>query len=411
MKKTLCIVAAVSALSLCSCGSDNPELSGNEPGNESGKSENQNKEITLTAAEKEANECQNNFSFRFLEEAEKNIDGNIFISPISLSMYLSTISNGAIGESKTQIITALGCDADNIESLNDLNIKLLKELPAADTETTVEISNSIWSDVSFSVKQSFIDKSIETCQAEFRNIDLFSYQSVTAINSWCSEKTHGLVTGIIQCPPSIDIAFYNATYFNGKWKYRFDKENTEREIFTNSDGSVSTVDMMNQVATYEYSEYDGIKLIKIPYGNGSYTMNCAMADNGTSAGSILNAFTNAEFKTTKVVLKMPRLDATNLIAPNIISQLLKSMGVTNIFDSGKADFSAISDKATVASVPTQVVVFKVDEQGTEAAAVTGVVTGLTPQQTESFHMDKPFTFFIQENSTGAILFMGKVNKP
>lgn len=417
MKKVFYTVMAVSALTFFSCSSDTPEIQGGEPGSDNGGEEsveNPRYYIELSAAEKAAADYQNDFSFRFLAEAEKRGHDQLVLSPISLSMWMTTVSNGAAGESKAQIVRALGCDPDDVESLNRLNIKLLEELPEVDKETIVELSNSIWLDYGFTVKQTFIDNCMDACKAEFYDTDLYSGECVAAINQWCKDKTHGLIEDAVSNPMYSDVEFLNATYFKGLWTNKFDKDCTKEEEFRNLDGSVSTVDMMNQEVRCEYSEIGDIQLLRMPYGNGAYSMYIAMADREIFAEEMYDAFKNAEFTLPIVKLKMPRMDFKSEISDKIIMDMLSSMGVVDIFDPLKADMTAMSDKNMAIGGVAQIAVIKVDEEGTEAAAITSLLGILGDEQAaperKEFYMNKPFTFFIQENSAGVVLFMGKVRK-
>lgn len=417
MKKIWCLLAIVLAFGFYSCSSDSPELPGEEPIDNpvepDGDPSDSSPVIDLTDGEKLVVGIQNDFAYGFFAAVEESCDENIFISPVSLSMCLSLVSNGAEGSTKTQIISALGCDPENLESLNSLNSKLLSDLPSIDEETIVELSNSIWADDDFEVKQSFIDSSMDIYNAEYYVTDMWADESVDAINGWCDKKTHGLIKGITKNPLKICIFFMNATYFKGCWSKEFDKENTVKESFRNNDGTVSTVEMMNQYDQFSYAETGNMKLIRLPYGNGTYSMCVALSDDEISADDVRNAFENAIMGTYKVKLKMPRLDIKTQ-TDAAIQSFLRSLGVEDVFNPLAVNLSGINDECPAISSIRQSAAIKVDEQGTEAAAVNSVDmwADVNPAAIEEreFYMNKPFSFFIQENNTGVILFMGKVVK-
>ena len=349
-------------------------------------------------------------------DAATKANENFTISPLSLSEMLAMASNGANGETRKQINSIIGVN-DNIskESLNEAFNSLNEYLAKVDSKTTFATANSVWIDEGFNVKSEFLsDKKLigETFKQK-----LSTEKTMGDINNWCNTKTRGSIKKILAypLPETCRMALANALYFKGMWKNKFDKEDTKEKDFNNSDGSKSKVQMMRQ--ENEFLAYSGIDMdfAEFPYGNDNYCMDIFLPHEDKKLDECMKNFNQNTFelylkeaRMAEILVEMPRM---KLECKNSLVKPLKAMGMTDAF-SDKADFSGISDEKVNISDVIQATFVNVDEEGTEAAAVTVATldNSIMPMRTSTFYINRPFAYIIREKTTGTILFMGKVRK-
>ena len=349
-------------------------------------------------------------------DAATKANENFTISPLSLSEMLVMASNGANGDTRKQINSIIGAN-DNIskESLNEAFNGLNEYLAKVDDKTTFATANSVWIDEGFKVKPEFLsDKKLI---GETFNQKLSTIKTMDDINHWCDIKTSGCIKDILTEPLDdyCRMVLANALYFKGMWKNKFSKDDTKEKEFTNSDGSKSKVQMMHQANNF--LAYEGIDMdfAEFPYGNDNYCMDVFLPHEDKKLDECMKDFDQKTFEeylkkagTGEILVEMPRMKLnykTSLVKP------LKAMGMTDAF-SDDADFSGISDEKTYISDVIQATFVNVDEEGTEAAAVTiaTMKNDIMPMRTSTFFMNRPFAYIIREKTTGTILFMGKVRK-
>ena len=341
---------------------------------------------------------------------------NFTISPLSLSEMLAMASNGANSETRKQINSIIGAN-DNIskESLNEAFNGLNEYLARVDSKTTFTTANSVWIDEGFKVKPEFLsDKKLI---GETFNQKLSTIKTMDDINNWCDVKTHSCIKKVLSepLPETCRMLLANALYFKGMWKNKFDKADTKEKEFTNSDGSKSKVQMMSQVS--EFLAYEGIDMdfAEFPYGNDNYCMDVFLPHEDKKLDECMKNFDQKTFEEYlnkagkgEVLVEMPRMKLEYM---NSLVKPLKAMGMTDAF-SEKADFSGLSDEKVSISDVIQATFVNVDEEGTEAAAVTVATLDncVMPMRTSTFYINRPFAYIIRERTTGTILFMGKVRK-
>ena len=237
------------------------------------------------------------------------------------------------------------------------------------------------------------------------------------INGWCSDATHGMISKIVdEIPQSTIVSLLNAVYFKGIWEDPFDKNHNTDEKFTNWDGTLVKKTFMNRtfdrarVYSDEYAE-----AMSLPYGNGAFAMTIVVPRNGVSLNQILSGLDASTWKEYRdggryymTYFSMPKFEE-EYAADKLCIDILKDMGMQKAFG-GSADFSAMSDTPLCIDEIRHKAKIKVDEEGTEAAAVTYIgmrVTSVGPGgETFYFKADRPFLYFISECSTGEILFCG-----
>ncbi len=347
--------------------------------------------------------------------AKSRKDENFMVSPLSIAEVLTMISNGAKGETLKQTLAVMGLDT-NVERLNESFSTTNKYLTKADPETSLAIANSLWIDKAFNIKDEYVSTNKKWLNAESRKQDLPTIQTMNDINSWCDDNTNGCIPTLLKEPLSSSnkLVLINALYFKGIWAKKFSKNSTEESQFTNIDGSMTKVDMMHQTDSFNVWIGKNMDMIELPYGNETFCMEVYLPHRGEKLENCMkslgqNTFFEIRDKKSKqkVQLGLPRME---LKYDTSIKEPLMNMGMTNAF--GQADLSGISDGEINISDVKHITYIKVDEDGTEAAAVTSafVIGSAAPEPHVNFFVDRPFAYIIREKSTGMILFMGRVVK-
>lgn len=381
------------------------------------------KNIELSRSEQVMTEETTDFAFRFFQQVNlsETEQANWMVSPLSASMALGMITNGAGGNTLAEMKATLGFSEASIDEMNAYYRRLLTELPDLDNTTQLGLANSIWIKEGFEVKAPFVDVNKQMYDAKVSNLDFSSPKALSTINNWCSDKTHGRITKVLEeIPESARMYLLNALYFKGIWKedYKFDKSKTQDEDFTNADGSIAKVKMMNQTNRYFFNYNDYFWMAEFYYGNGAYNMTVLLPDADRTLEECLEALTAENWKKwdagwtyRDLIVKMPRFEIS--YKKDLIDDMW-ALGMKDAFNPLVANFSNISDKALFLGLLQQNTYLKVDEEGTEAAAVTvgGMVESAAPPSAGPvpFHLNRPFVFMIREVSTGVILFMGKVTE-
>ena len=367
-------------------------------------------------------EAQNNFSCDFFRLASaKAEEPNMVISPLSLSMALSMVANGAEGETLSEILTTLGMRS-SLGEINELNNLLLQSFPIADKKVTVSFANSIWIDNEFPVLDNFVNINKECYKAEVNNVDIGTEETKNLINKWAEKHTKGLIKDLLHKPldAGTKLALFNALYFKGKWANKFNKDKTIRAPFHNADGKETRVRMMCAYSLpLKALEDDGLTAVTLPYGNGSFAMTLVLPAENMTIDECISMLDgkrlsqwhsyNENGSTIEAEVQLPKFEIEYGAELN---DHLQAMGIKSAF-CADADCSNLSNFSLYINKVFQKARIIVDEEGTEAAAVTGVSMDLMSPigpDNKSFVFDRPFVFYISERSTSSILFMGKVTK-
>ena len=392
---------------------------GLEEGGGNGKTPNEREDIVLTKVQQQIGYNANTFTFDFLKAvcAKENVGKNIFVSPFSIQMALSMTAAGAEGETQGEMYDALGFNDFSSEDVSEFYYTLIPALQAVDNTTTFEIANSFWAKNRIKIKDAYIADIKDSFYAEVGTLPENPSQAAGVINGWCSDATHGMISKIVdEIPQSTIVSLLNAVYFKGIWEDPFDKNHNTDEKFTNWDGTLVKKTFMNRtfdrarVYSDEYAE-----AMSLPYGNGAFAMTIVVPRNGVSLNQILSGLDASTWKEYRdggryymTYFSMPKFEE-EYAADKLCIDILKDMGMQKAFG-GSADFSAMSDTPLCIDEIRHKAKIKVDEEGTEAAAVTYIgmrVTSVGPGgETFYFKADRPFLYFISECSTGEILFCG-----
>jgi serpin B len=378
--------------------------------------------IELSLKQKEVVGSANKFAFDLFVPivAEKKGAENIMISPFSVTSALSMTLNGAAGGTFDAMKAGLRYDGQTIEEINETYLKLMQDMVPVDERVIMEIANSVWVEKRLSVKKPFMTALETYYLAEARSFDVTDDGAVNVINGWIADKTHDKIQKMLESlDPDLAMLLINAVYFNGKWRYQFDKDDTQDLPFYVTPESPVEVPMMYQKEKFAVAGTDKATLVELPYGQGNYSMVVMLPDEGVSleeVASDLNPETWAQWMaylsngTTEVELSLPRFKYE---FKRKLNDDLKNLGMGVAFEPFLADFSNISDQGLFISFVLHQTFIETNEEGTEAAAATVVGISLTsmPPQPQVININRPFLYFIRETSTGTIVFMGQVVDP
>ncbi len=349
-------------------------------------------------------------------------DQNYMFSPLSIKMALGMTVNGAEGETKAEILNAM--EVGDLQAFNAYARKLIETYSKAEV-VQLNIANSIWINRTRNFAD-FLDSYRETIE-EFYQGDTFLVNDTNAvqqINSWANEKTNGKIPNLID-NPEFTAFLANAVYFKGRWQQPFSEHATQKEIFTSRDGKQSEMDFMRNTGYFNYFGSDSLQIIELPYSNreehfdegGRYESTTTHEDLSVSMFLLLpkegrvtdveQLLTEKQLKPAYVSIHLPKFEAAFSTSLN---DILNTLGVKKAFDSETAEFvKMFTGERMWLTDSIHKTYIKVDETGTEAAAVTGFAGGGTsmPPQPMEFKADHPFTYVIRDNISGEILFMGE----
>ncbi len=379
-------------------------------------------EITLRAEEAGIVKNDQQFAFELFSnvfgEEGKGEDKSFMVSPFSLSMALAMTWNGAAGETKTAMQETLKMGNYSDDDFNGYYKKLKEALLKTDPSTQLSIANAIFTNKFITIKPNFIKTNTDYYHATVQPVDFSLPTTKDIINRWASDNTNNLIKEVIDKTNADDLMYLlNAIYFKGIWTTKFDAKNTSKKAFLTENGTKRTVDMMSQTAKFNYTEDEIMQVVQLPYGNQAFSMLVLLPQSGKKQTDVVSALQNKEYwgktrtalRQAEVVLSLPKFKTEYSIKLN---EVLGKMGMGVAFDPYKADFSRMSEISAFISFVKQDTYISTDESGTEAAAVTVIgmeMTSAAPgPQKVIFNADRPFIYVIQENSTGAILFMGAV---
>ena len=367
-------------------------------------------------------EKTNDFGFNLYKNLARENE-NIMISPVSVSLAMAMVYNGANGVTREDMARALNVQGLELDRLNKNNLALLYYLTSADPELTLNIANSIWMLEDFKFSEAFVATVKNDYQAEAKKLDFADPKSAEVINKWVNDKTRGTIDQIVTPPiDSQTIMFLiNAVYFKGSWTSPFETELTSEQAFNLVDGQTVTVPTMYQSGSFDYLKSSGFQALRLPYGEDEQmAMVLFLPDQNTSLSEFQNQLNQdnwsnwqAHFEAKAGTLMLPKF---TMEYEKSLNQVLAELGMGIAFEPGKADFSglaaAAADDIYISNVKHKTFI-EVDETGTEAAAVTSVEVGTTSMPAYDFELnfDRPFFYAIEDSETGAIVFMGAVLDP
>ncbi len=363
----------------------------------------------------------NNFGLELFNQILANEDkANVMISPASISLALGMAYNGAGSTTKDAFDQVLNYEGLTTEEVNEISLDLIMQLLTDKKDNLLEIANSIWYHEGFPVHQSFLDINSTYFDAEVRELDFSSPSAVETINNWVSDNTHDKIEKIIDdLSPDARMVLINALYFNCLWEYEFDPDESTQEIFyTNDNSEFGKVEMMKTESTFNYAATEEFTAVELPYKDDKFSMHLFLPAYGTDVNDLISELDGNTW--IDWLSKFSLNDDIQVIMPKFkfdydrsLVEDLQEMGLGIAFTT-EADFSGISDIGLLISDVIHKTYIDVNEEGTEAAAVTAIVfevTSIDPSGPKIITFNRPFLFTITENSSKSIVFVGKVEEP
>ncbi|ADU28805.1 serpin family protein [Evansella cellulosilytica] len=383
-----------------------------------GSNEDKSNFRTTPERKSDISDGQQKFAFDLISELENDLkeNENMFISPMSISIALAMVVNGAEGETKEEILQTLHLNELSDEVRNEYYKQLIMYLENHNEDFLMSIANSIWSDDKFEAKEPFITENKEMLFSEVREQPLLTQQTVDDINEWASENTNGNIEKIFDSVndmhPEVVMYLINAIYLKGNWELPFNEEMTKKGTFYNVDNTESTIDFMWQSAKYSYTETRELQAVRLPYANSNAFMTIVLPKhidkfeiNESKWKKI-----NHSFDEEMIDIKMPKF---TLEYENEMSNYLKNLGIEKAFNKAQSDFSRITDDPRfVISRVLHNTFVEVDEKGSEAAAVTAieaVAESSIVTKIPEMVINRPFYIFIHDEEFDVILFAGRIN--
>ncbi len=373
----------------------------------------------LTVLEKQLVNSADNFSFKLFKKIYDTEPGaNLFVSPLSISIALGMTLNGADGTTYDAMRSTLALDPITREQANETYQSLMALLSSIDPKVTMNIANSIWYNKNYTFKTDFIETNKKYFNAVVNAMNFGDPATVTVINNWVKTATKEKIDKIVEHISAQTIMYLiNAVYFKGTWKYRFDQNKTKDDYFTTESGKRVAIKMMEQETDISTFYNELFTAVDLPYGSSAYSMMLFLPNSGKRLQEVVSYLTRENFdsavghlSSAKKNLFLPRFKLEYKIKLN---DVLKALGMDIAFDPDKANFKKLYDgmgNAYISAVDHKTYV-DVNEEGTEAAAVTSVTVGVTSIGGNTIRFDRPFLFLIREKNSGAIIFIGSLNDP
>ncbi len=348
------------------------------------------------------------------------IDENVFISPISISMALGMTLNGAAGDTYDAMKQTLELNGLTDAEINNAYKNLIATLLSADPVVDFQIANSIWYRNTMTFEQPFIQTNIDYFNALVQGLDFDDPQTINVINQWISNNTNGKINEVIDQIDPITVMFLiNAIYFKGTWQKEFNPQTTVEDTFYMTNGQQVGCEMMVQQNEYLYYENDLFQAVNLPYGNEQFFMTVLLPKDQYVVETIIEEMNETNwqqwltgFTETELMLRLPKFKLEYEIQlKDVLTQL--GMGIA-FSDSEGADFTRMYSPGNLAiSKVIHKTYLEVNEEGTEASAVTVVEIVLTSVGEEplTMNVNRPFVFVIHEKDSGSILFIGKICNP
>ena len=405
--KVICTLLIISTLILCGSCETEPI-------------EKETPKINLTKKSAEIIEADHAFGFELFKEICRISElENIMISPMSVSYALGMTYNGAAGTTLDAFNEVLHFGGLTNQEVNESYKDLMDQLLNLSEEVEFALANSIWYKEGYPVLEDFIKTNEDYFNAAIREADFSDPKTVDLINGWIEDQTNDKIKDMLdQIPDDVIMYLINAIYFNANWKYEFPKEDTYEGEFKLENGSQTAVDYMVVEGDFQYTSNDDFTAVELPYSDSSFSMLVMLPQQGNSVASLIESldvdswdswFENSQRLGVRVVFPKFKYEFKDLL-----NDPLKTLGLEVAFYDN-ADFSRIvPDRKLCISRVIHQTFIDVQEEGTEAAAATIVeIKELSSQGGGpiTFHADHPFLYLIKENSTGAIVFMGKVGRP
>jgi serine protease inhibitor len=371
--------------------------------------------------------ADNAFGFRLLNALQKTTPNrNVVLSPVSASLNLSMVLNGADGETRQEMLTALSLSGSDMEAIDAANAELIKTIRTPTESVTLSVADSLWTDSRrATLRPDYVKQMQRWYDAEIVSLDFSSPGAVPQINTWVSKETHDRIPKVIdRIDPAQVLLLINAVYFKGQWTHKFDKAKTQQRDFTLADGSTKQLPRMAQSGRFDYFETAELQAVRLPFGTGDLAMDVLLPEKSSSLGALQAQLTtehwtdwSKRFRPRQGSIELPRFELKSRYRLN---EPLQSLGMRRAF-SNEAQLAGLFSPAAqhagrfAISEVLQSTFWKTDEEGSEAAAVTttGIRATAIARPESPFRMivDRPFFCAIEDRRSGALLFVGTLYDP
>ncbi|XP_007964646.1 glia-derived nexin [Chlorocebus sabaeus] len=348
---------------------------------------------------------------------------NIVISPHGIASVLGMLQLGADGRTKKQLTTVMRYGVNGVGKILK---KINKAIVSKKNKDIVTVANAVFVKNASEIEVPFVTRNKDVFQCEVRNVNFEDPASACdSINAWVKNETRDMIDNLLS-PDLIDgvltkLVLVNAVYFKGLWKSRFQPENTKKRTFMAADGKSYQVPMLAQLSVFRSGSTSApndlwYNFIELPYHGESISMLIALPTESSTPLSAIIPHISAKTIDSWMSIMVPKrvqviLPKFTAVAQTDLKEPLKALGITDMFDSSKANFTKItrSENLHVSHI-LQKAKIEVSEDGTKASAATTAIL-IARSSPPWFIVDRPFLFFIRHNPTGAVLFMGQINKP
>ena len=366
------------------------------------------------------------FAFTLYQQLKKDNTGNLFYSPYSISTALGMTYAGAVGDTEKQMGSALHFTLPQGQlhpAFNQLALDLASRGQNAQGTNgksfALNIANALWGQQDFTIQPAFLKILAQNYGTGMNLLDFKNSPepSRVTINNWVSDQTNNRIKDLLpqgSITPATRFVLTNAIYFDAAWQNPFAKESTSNGNFNLLNSSTVSVPMMNHEGSYSYVKGSGYQAVELPYSGNEVAMDIIVPDagqfntfeSGMTADSISGII--GSLKSSFMVLALPKFQFDSSFS---LKQALSALGMPVAF-TDKADFSGITGQPNlIISDVVHKAFVAVDEEGTEAAAATGVIMVGAAMPANSLTVDRPFVFLIRDIQTGAIIFIGRVLNP
>jgi serpin B len=373
-------------------------------------------------------QASNQFAFDLYGQLSRDKKNeNLFYSPTSISLALAMTSAGARGETATQMAGVLHWKDDAAALHAGMN-QWIRQLNSIDKgqEYELRVANRLWAQQGYKFLEPFLKTTRDQYQASLGQVNFQTQAepSRQAINRWVEQQTAGKIQDLLPqgtIEARTKLVLTNAIYFKGNWQTPFEKSDTRDLDFALSATRKQRVPMMHMTDRFRFARLDGLKVLQMPYKGGQLSLVAVLPDDVDGLAKLEESLSTQTWKewtgalkSTQVSVRLPRFKMTSQFGLN---RALSELGMPLAFEEGSADFSGMNGKHDLfISAALHKAFVDVNEQGTEAAAATGIVIAplsavVEPTKPEEFHADHPFLIAIVDNRAGSVLFLGRVLDP
>jgi serpin B len=372
-------------------------------------------------------ESSNHFAFDLYHQVAGE-QGNVAFSPASISFALAMTWAGAKGETADEMQRVLHFEGAP-ERVAQIAGGFSASLQDPSNPVVLRMADRLFGDGSVRFEQPFLDLTKSTFDAPLESLDFVGAPEASRkrINEWVATSTEKRIQDLVPeggVDANTRLVLVDAIYFNGDWEQPFDSRATHDAPFFTPDGEKPAVPTMHEAKQLPFASKNGLKALALPYRGGKTSMLILLPEKADGLPALEKCMTAAELDRivqtlvpTDVTVSLPRFDVAPPSAIRL-GETLARMGMPSAFDARRADFTGITnppdanDRVHIGEVFHKAFV-TLDEKGTEAAAGTAVAMpkGAKPLEGEAFNADHPFLFFVRDDTSGAILFMGRVDDP